>query len=445
MNQLANSRILEMDVLRGFAVLGIFLVNITFFGYPYEAHNFPILIGQADELNTITWLISNLLVNGSMFALFSMLYGASALIILNETKIQGSEGIRIVDFYYRRTFWLIGFGLIHAYLLLWPLEILFTLGILGLLLFPLRNLSPLLLLSLGVVLCFTGTINTDQSDMLAEYQEVLKSESMKYQAAAANDDTFVKQEFIDANAEDILATTNLYLSDYQTIRKENLETVETQQTTNLYQDNIYDAGGVMLIGMAFMKWGILSGMRTTSFYLLMVVIGYTTALWLRWSPTFGTAFGHFDPFMSIGFSEMPFMMARIPLAVGHFGLIMLLCRSRWFRAITKPLAAAGRMALTNYVGQTLFSIFLFYGFGLAMFGKLEYYQLTFIAIGFGLTQVILSTLWLGYFRYGPLEWLWRSLSKAQMQPIRKTLPVKAEEKVSTINLAHQTIGGSEAS
>jgi uncharacterized protein len=84
-------------------------------------------------------------------------------------------------------------------------------------------------------------------------------------------------------------------------------------------------------------------------------------------------------------------------------------------------------------------------FGLAMFGKLEYYQLTFIAIGFGLTQVILSTLWLGYFRYGPLEWLWRSLSKAQMQPIRKTLPVKAEEKVSTVDLAHQTIGGSEAS
>ena len=107
------------------------------------------------------------------------------------------------------------------------------------------------------------------------------------------------------------------------------------------------------------------------------------------------------------------------IVVGLVGVLASLRASRW---LLQPLALVGRMALTHYLGQTVFSILFFFGFGLGFFGSLERYQLIMVAVAFWLVQILFSHWWLQRFRHGPLEWLWRSLSKWRWQPIRKQAP-----------------------
>ena len=106
------------------------------------------------------------------------------------------------------------------------------------------------------------------------------------------------------------------------------------------------------------------------------------------------------------------------MVLGHVGLIGLLCR--WGRAgwLTGPLAATGRLALTNYIAQTVFSIILFYGLGFGLFATLERWQLALICFGVWTFQIGFSVLWLRHYRYGPLEWLWRSLIDGRLRSMR---------------------------
>jgi len=118
-------------------------------------------------------------------------------------------------------------------------------------------------------------------------------------------------------------------------------------------------------------------------------------------------------------SSVDYDISRLPVTLGHVGVIGLLCQYARFDRITNLLAAVGRLALTNYILQTVISIFLFFGFGLALFGVFERYELIYVCLGMWALQIIFSVRWLKYYKYGPLEWLWRSLIYGQPQPFRK--------------------------
>lgn len=412
----------QLDVLRGFAVMGIFWVNVIYFGWPYDANLYPILFGGMRELNVLGWGFIHLLVEGAMFALFSMLFGASSLMLLSGGRLAGPGGLRAVDLYYRRNLWLIAFGLLHAFVLLWPLEILFTYGVLGLVLFPLRNLKPRTLLLLGVLMIAWGT--NPLPSLLPEPQDAETSQPTQTPQTAAtvkrlSDDELLKA--LDDRFEDMGVELALYHSDYLTIFSGNVDVAIGQQTTNLYEDNVWDAGGMMLVGMALFKWGVLTGQRSLLFYLLMTLLGFASAILLRLPGVSAGIESGFDPEQIRFLSSVPSLLGRLPLALGYVGLIMLLCRWERLRFLTGALAAAGRLAFTHYVLQTVFSILVFYGFGLALFGAFPYYQLILLAMLFGAIQVVLSVYWLRHFRQGPLEWLWRSLVQLKRQPFRRVL------------------------
>lgn len=425
-NANSGQRIVELDVLRGFAVLGIFWINIVYMGLPYGAGNLPTLIGNHDALNVFAWVINSLFIDGSMFALFAMLFGASALILLREEKLNTADGVDVVDRYYRRLFWLMVFGLIHSFILLWPLDILFSYAVLGLLLFPLRKLRPVNLLMLGLVLVVIGCLglngdaedNTNTNTDTAEQSLTSDTTSVNIAAditlgslteqalADTNAVNELKDELYKELAENLLARKQGYIE----LFKDNIALAVGQHTTNLYEDNIYDAGGMMLIGMALFKWGVLSGLRSSLFYLVLMFTGYGIAMVMRYPFVSEFIAVGFEPGKTPGANHAFFFFARLPLALGHLGLVMLLLRMEWFKLPSAMLSAAGRMALTNFIMQTVFAIFLFYSFGLAMFGELERYQLSLIALTFALFQLGFSVLWLSKHNMGPLEWLWRWLT-----------------------------------
>lgn len=417
----STQRIAELDVLRGFAVLGIFWINIVYMGLPYGAINMPTLVGDADALNVFAWVVDNLFIDGSMFALFSMLFGASALILLREEKLNSVDGVAVIDRYYRRLFWLMAFGLIHSFVLLWPLEILFTYGVLGLFLFPLRNIRPSRLLLLGTTLVVIGSFGvvdlSDDNDS-SQDQTLLSDSSVDLMSDITisgltteilddiDSEKQLKDELYQKLAEDMLNRKQGYLDVFQS----NFDLALGQHTTNLFEDNIYDAGGMMLIGMALFKWGMISGMRSSLFYLAMMIAGYGVSMLLRYPFIVSSISSGFDPLLSNNSEQFASFFARLPLALGHIGLIMLLLRMEWFKYPAAALSVAGKLALTNYIAQTIFAGFLFYSFGLGLLGELQRHQLSIVAFTFGFFQLGFSVYWLQNHSMGPLEQLWRWLT-----------------------------------
>ena len=112
-------------------------------------------------------------------------------------------------------------------------------------------------------------------------------------------------------------------------------------------------------------------------------------------------------------------LGRVPMTFGHIGLLTLICRMRWLDWLTSRLAAVGRMALTNYITHSVVCAFVFTGIGFSMYGELQRYQLYYVVGAIWLAQLIISPIWLKHFRFGPLEWLWRSLTYKQRQPMRR--------------------------
>jgi uncharacterized protein len=146
----SDERINSLDVLRGVALLGILLMNIVGFGMVFNAYNDPTVMGGAGGWNLRVWATNSMLFEGTMRAMFSMLFGVGMILMTTRMEKRGG-GIEVADIYYRRTIVLLIFGLIHAYLILWAGEVLFAYGLFGLFLFPFRNTAPKKLIIASVV------------------------------------------------------------------------------------------------------------------------------------------------------------------------------------------------------------------------------------------------------------------------------------------------------
>ncbi len=393
-----SPRFVEIDALRGFAVLGIFQVNILYFGQPYDLYHFPILFSSNDLLNSLSWFFTTLFVEGAMYGLFSLLFGVSAMILLDQDKLKDLGALSVVDAYYRRMLWLIVFGLIHAYILLSPMEVLYTYGILGLFLFPLRNLSATSLLIIGTLLAAKGAFELN----------VIAS------AMASS----IEQTGPDSTLAAVIADLRMFQSDYVTIFRDNIGVAYVWQTELFFEDQIFDAGGLMLVGMALYKMGIMSGQKSLRFYLAVSALGYVTALLLRGPLAMNFYASGFSPLEFDVQPTEPTLLARLFLILGHLGLILALFKLRLTARLFSPLAQVGKMALTHYITQSVLSILLFYGFGAGLYGRLERYELLSIAVFIALLQIVFSVVWLRYFHFGPIEWCWRSLVKQCRQPMR---------------------------
>ena len=145
-----RERIVSIDTLRGVALLGILLMNIVVFGLPENAYDDPTIAGGHTGLNLAFWYANQIFFEGKMRTLFSMLFGAGVVLLTLRAEERGG-GLRARGIYYRRTLWLVVFGLLHAYFI-WMGDILYYYGVVGLMLFPLRKLRPAALLAAGALL-----------------------------------------------------------------------------------------------------------------------------------------------------------------------------------------------------------------------------------------------------------------------------------------------------
>ena len=108
----------------------------------------------------------------------------------------------------------------------------------------------------------------------------------------------------------------------------------------------------------------------------------------------------------------------MPVAIGHIALIMILCKLPILKWLKYRIAAIGKMALTNYIMHSIICMIVFTGVGFGLFGKLQRYELLYVVFSIWIFQLILSPIWLKYYHFGPMEWLWRSLSYQKKQPFK---------------------------
>jgi len=420
-----QERIESIDVLRGVSVLGILLININSFGLPFAAYTDPSTYGGASGANFVVWLVNHVLFEGKMRAIFSMLFGASVVILTSRAERRGG-GVEIADVYYRRTLWLIAIGVLHAYFI-WYGDILFFYGVVGLALFPFRKLSARTLCILGVLLlcvhAVQGVRGIHKAERAARTIAEIETIERAGQALTANQQEQLnsareQREYFKPDARTIAAEIETTRGGgYIENLKARSHVTASLQSDVFYRYLIWDIAGMLLLGMGLMKLGVFDASRSVRFYVFMAIVGYgvgvplATVLSLRW------AHSGFDVTAMFRYIRAPDDIVRFSVAAGHIAVVMLICKSGVLPATRRALAKVGRMALTNYLLMSVLCTLLFYGYGLGMFAELERFELLYVVVIVWGVNVIVSMIWLTYFRFGPIEWAWRSLTYAKVQPM----------------------------
>jgi uncharacterized protein len=187
----------------------------------------------------------------------------------------------------------------------------------------------------------------------------------------------------------------------------------------------FDIWALMLIGMALFKLGILQGERTSGFYVRLAIAGYAIGISVNALSTYGMITSNYD-IVASSFWNAPYQIGRVAVALGHASILILLAKSVRMRWLTDRLAAVGQTAFSNYISHSIIYALVFYAPGLRLFGQLQRYQLYYVVLGMWILSLAWSPIWLRYFRFGPLEWCWRSLTYWQRQPMRRRAPAPAD-------------------
>ncbi len=418
-----TSRLHSLDTTRGFALMAILLMNIWAFSMPFEAYINPNAMGGMDGWNLQSWFISGVVFEGTARGLFSLLFGAGFILMLDRLEGLGMKGMEI---YARRLVWLLIFGMIHSYILLWLGDILYAYAVMGFLLLAYRSTKPRTFILLTVVLLVLQIARFDllseprvyEARDKAEVAQTLKDngeELNKEQEGAlkkwANMQKPYKQEDID----DAMKAYQGSYSDAFSYAKDWSERI---QSLFIYRGGIFGILTMFFIGAALMKLGFWQQGFSNRNLWLMVIVGYGIGMSARYYYVQAEIATDFDIYSRMAYGEF-YNIWRVLVTIGHLGLLTLFGRSGWLGWLQKAVGNVGRMALSNYICHTIIASIYFYGAFMGNFGKLERVELYPVVAVIWVFNLVFSTLWLKYYYYGPLEWLWRALTYGERPKMKR--------------------------
>lgn len=424
-----EERIQFLDIVRGIAVFGILVMNISGMGLPFVLYNTMDLSKPLSGPNFYTWIIQMSLFQGVMRGLFSLLFGAGAVLLLDRLEKKESA-TSAADIYYRRLLWLILLGVINAYVFLWSGDILYFYAILGLVLFPFRKMSPRrLLIPILVILLFgiwrETSMQNDRKEVISKGRQadLLVSHGQKLSPEMAADQEKWKAFQKENSNESVMKKAKKDMATIQNANLAQLTKVVWAQSARMESSLLFNGWWDMLlfffIGMAFYKSGFLAALSKTWVYCLVAVIGLSVGLCADYFELGGIYHARFDHVKitaeapAIAFNQLK----RVFQVSGMLSLLVLLYRVRTFRGFLNIFSPVGQMALTNYLGQSIIAAIVF--FGLGWYGRWERYQLMEFCVAVWIFQIIFSAIWLKYFKFGPFEWAWRSLTYLKWQGFRR--------------------------
>ncbi len=420
----ARERIAAVDTLRGVALFGILLLNITAFGLPDVAFSDPGVAGGDTGLNHAWWLVSQILFEGKMRTIFSMLFGAGVVLLTARAEERGA-GARIADIYYRRTIWLIVFGILHAYFI-WSGDILYGYGVAGLFLFPFRRMPARFLIAAGLAVLAMGVpktilegrrIETLRARTAAADRVTAAGRSPSDEQIEARDEWRTMMKSMQPTPAQVRKEIADHRGSYAGLFLRRMDEVSEGESRGFYRFGFIDVAGMMLLGMGLLKLGVLSAAPPPRFYALLALAGYGVGIPINVWMALHDAAHDFDP-AQMFFAWAGYDLGRLAVALGHIAVVMLFVGSGVLRGLSSRLAAVGQMALTNYLATSILCTTIFEGYGFGLFGRLQRAELLIVVAPIWGAQLLWSRTWLRHFRFGPMEWVWRSLTYWRAQPMR---------------------------
>ncbi|WP_238346046.1 DUF418 domain-containing protein [Luteimonas saliphila] len=396
----AAQRIQALDVVRGFALLGIFLMNIEWFTRPIQQMGSGIDPAATGADHAAAWLVY-VFVQGKFWVLFSLLFGMGFAVM----STRGGHGPRFRRVYARRCAALLGFGLLHA-ILLWSGDILHAYAIAGVLLLAFGEIDNRVRLWLGaglyagiaLLVVLAGLLlSALPADARAGFAEM--ADEMDATAAAAAR-VFAEGGYWQATAQ--------RASDFATVSAQGLLMM------------LPLALAVFLIGAWLVRAGRMDDVRAQRGWfarlaLWMLPLG---GVFVALSLAIGTRFDGMREAGPMMLANGLMLLGSLPLALGYLALLVLGLGTPVLSRPLSWLAPAGRMALTHYLLQSLVASTLFYGYGFGLWGQVGRAGQVLMVLAMFALQVAASHWWLARFRFGPMEWLWRWIGYGTRPPMR---------------------------
>ncbi len=409
-------RIATLDIVRGFAVMGILTMNIVAFAMPFPAYANPAAYGGDNGLDLASWAFNFLIFDGKMRGLFSILFGASTLLVIERATAAGLGGATA---HYARMVVLLLFGLVHFYFI-WFGDILALYALSGMILYWFRNKSPRALVRWGVGFL---TLSAILFGLVAMSTVMAGSSGSSSTATPGSMEArrTIEHE-VGASSKKIPAELKLYRSDYSTIVDSRLNGRTSEPFMSFFSFGL-ETLGLMFVGMALFKSGFFTGewgkARYRKWALRCVAIALPALALLAWWQV-DSGFDSVRVFAAFITLSMPF---DLMMSLAWAALIALWVKNGSMTILKTRISAVGRMAFTNYLMTSIVMTSIFYGYGLGLFGEVSRAALWLFVLGMWGAMLSWSKPWLDRFQYGPLEWLWRSLSRASLQPMRQSRKV----------------------
>jgi uncharacterized protein len=408
--QSPQPRYITLDAMRGFAVMGILAMNIIGFAMPEWAYVTPKAYSGEALNDQVAWFFSAVFIDGKMRGLFSLLFGASMMLIIERAEAKGESAKRV---HYTRMFWLALFGLAHFFFI-WFGDILFLYAVVGCVAFLFRDWEQrrlikwaLAIYALGVafwglqfgglqILQYFATMPGADAEVAKQFREVMASPDFAM------------------NVEKELA---LHRGPWWPIVADKL--AEWYAPLTLLLQSVTETLPLMMIGMAMKKNGFITGEWSRAAYARwarkLVPLGLLlTALLAAWVAATG-----YDLITSLAVFLAWGAIPRLMLTIGYAALLIMLVEQLAGSAFIARVAAAGQAAFTSYLGTSIIMTTIFYGYGLGLYGFVSRVEVWIFVVGAWAVMLLWSKPWLERFRYGPLEWLWRSLARGKLQPMRR--------------------------
>jgi uncharacterized protein len=390
-----------IDLLRGFGVLGILMINIQLFSMPFAMSVNPTALGDRGTFDFAIWVASHLFFDQKFMTIFSLLFGAGILIMTSRAENRSGRSAAL---HYRRMLWLLVFGLLHAYLI-WYGDILVLYAVCGFIVYLFRWRDPrglfvlgLLVLSVESVLMISGGLA-----LLAAPPEAQR-DIVGFWAPGP----LIVQEELAAFQAGWLAQMPMrfaYSLDFHAFE--------------LWTWGIWRAGGLMLLGMALCKWRVLTGERSTGFYTTMAVAGFLIGLPIVAFGVWQMNAWQWEAVRSYFFGMQFNYWGSLLVSCGWIGLFLLLWKRGSLGKLATRVIAVGRTAFSCYILTSIICTFVFYGHGIGLFGRMGRPGQLLVTLAVWITLLIVASPGLQRFHFGPLEWLWRSLTYGERQPMRR--------------------------
>ncbi len=420
---LLGERFVSLDVLRGVAVLGILVMNIYAFAMPFAAYPNPLLWGGQEPINIGTWYFTHILFDQKFLSIFAMLFGAGLVLMTGRAEARGAKPARI---YYRRQFWLVVIGALHAYLI-WFGDILFMYAFIGMVAYLFRKRTPRTLI---IIACVLLPLALFMNHGFYQYMVQMQAEVADLEALQESGETLTEEQetqleeweitraMMAPTPEDVQKDIDVHRGDYLGIAAQRIPFVVQMQIFGVLFFGLTRVLALMLIGMTLMKLGIVSAERSGQFYRNMMITGYVVGLPLTIYSAIDLGAHDFSQLYVMKWGGTANYFGSLIVGLGHVGLGMWIVKNGYLQRLMRRFADVGRMALTNYLLHSVILTTVFYGYGFGLYGTIpRFWQMGFVVAVIAF-QLFFSGWWLSRYGFGPVEWAWRSLTYWKRQPMR---------------------------